>query len=68
MVEWENMQLQENQNLFIACAWLTNKEKRMFCFFLHVIKVDITKGTSKEDWSLLTGSMKTTFGKYMVIM
>ena len=63
MAAQENMQLQENQNLLIACAWITSKEKRMFCLFSHVIKVDITKGTNKEDWPLLTFSMRTALGK-----
>ena len=48
MGQWELLQLQENQNQFIACAWITNKERRMFCLFPHVIKVDITIGMSKE--------------------
>ena len=68
MAEWENMLLQENQNQFIACAWITNKENRMFHLFPHVIIVDITKYTNKEDQPLLTVSMRTTLGNYMVIM
>ena len=29
--ERELMELQENRSLFIACAWITSKEQRMFC-------------------------------------
>ena len=54
MVERENMELQQSPNLVVACAWITNKVKHMFPLFSHVIKVDIMRGTSKEDWSLLT--------------
>ena len=35
--------------------------------FLHVLKVDVVKGTNNEDHLLLTASICTSQGKYVVI-
>ena len=66
--DMENLGLQENQHFFIACAWITNKEKRMFRLFPHVLKIDVTEGTNKESRPLLTVSIRSTFGKYIIIL
>eukprot|EP00977_Amphora_coffeiformis_P023638 scaffold13876_cov84-Amphora_coffeaeformis.AAC.3 len=56
-----------NYYLFIACAWMTNKERRLFQLFPHVLKVDVVKGTNQEDHPLLTASVRTSQGKYIFI-
>ena len=66
--EMENLKLDVDQNMFIACAWITNKERRMFRLFPHVLKIDVTKGTNRENRPLMTVSMRTAYGKYLVIM
>ena len=65
--EIENLRLRKDQNLFIACSWMTNKEKRIFRLFPDVLKVDITSGTNAEDRPLLTTSVRTSQGKYIVV-
>ena len=65
--EIEPLQLREDQNLFIACAWMTNKERRLFRLFHEVIKVDVVNGTNNEDRPLLTVSVRTSQGKYVVV-
>eukprot|EP00977_Amphora_coffeiformis_P024771 scaffold17096_cov90-Amphora_coffeaeformis.AAC.1 len=62
-----NLKMKEEQNLFIACAWMTNKERRLFRLFPHVLKVDVVKGTNQEDRPLLTASVRTSQGKYIFI-
>eukprot|EP00977_Amphora_coffeiformis_P003139 scaffold585_cov174-Amphora_coffeaeformis.AAC.2 len=59
--------MKKEQNLFIACAWMTNKERRLFRLFPHVLKVDVVKGTNQEDRPLLTASVQTSQGKYIVV-
>ena len=65
--EVELLKLRKDQNLFIACSWMTNKERRIFRLFPHVVKVDVVKGTNQEDRPLLTGSVRTSQGKYIVV-
>jgi hypothetical protein len=62
-----NLKLKKDQNLFIACAWMTQKEKRLFRQFPEVVKVDVVKGTNQEDRPLLTASIRTSQGKYIVV-
>ena len=66
--DMDTLEIQPDQNFFIACAWITNKEKRMFRLFPHVLKVDVTEGTNKESRPLLTASIRTSFGKYIIIL
>eukprot|EP00977_Amphora_coffeiformis_P019225 scaffold7050_cov181-Amphora_coffeaeformis.AAC.1 len=41
--EVENLKMKKEQNLFIACAWMTNKERMLFWLFSHVVKVDVSR-------------------------
>ena len=66
--DMEALSLQEDQNFFIACAWISNKEKRMSRLLPYVLKVDVTEGTNKESRPLLTASIRTGFGKYIIIL
>ena len=66
--DMDTLEIQPDQNFFIACAWITNKEKRMFRLFPHVLKMDVTEGTNKESRPLLTASIRTSFGKYIIIL
>ena len=65
--EVKNLQLRQDQNLFIACGWMTKKERRLFRLFPDVLKVDVVKGTNQEDRPLLTVSVRTSQGKYIVV-
>ena len=65
--EMEILDLRKDQNYFIACGWITNKERRLFRLFPHVLKIDVVKGTNNEDRPLLTISIRTSQGKYVVI-
>ena len=63
----EILDLHKDQNYFIACGWITNKERQLFQLFPHVLKIHVVKGTNNEDHSLLTVSIHTSQGKYVVI-
>ena len=65
--EMEMLRLRKDQNYFIACGWITNKERRLFRLFPHVVKIDVVKGTNQEDRPLLTASIRTSQGRYVVI-
>eukprot|EP00977_Amphora_coffeiformis_P020312 scaffold8061_cov84-Amphora_coffeaeformis.AAC.1 len=65
--EVENLKMKKEQNLFITCAWMTNKERRLFRLFPHILKVDVVKGTNQEDRPLLMASVRTSQGKYIVV-
>ena len=65
--EMADLNISENQNLFVACAWSTNKERRAFCLSPDVIKLDVTEGTNTEKRPLLTVSIRSAFGNYMVV-
>jgi len=60
--------MKDTQNLFMGCAWITNKQRNIFCLLPHVIKFDVTKSTNTENRPLLTVSSRTAFGKYLIIM
>ena len=65
--EAEDLKLTADQHLFVACAWTTNKERRLFRLSPDVLKFDATEGTNTEGRPLLTVSMRTAFGNYLVI-
>ena len=54
--EMLTLNLSYNQNLFIACAWMSLNEKN-FRTFPHVLKFDVTMGTNNEKRPLMTVSM-----------
>eukprot|EP00977_Amphora_coffeiformis_P009394 scaffold2174_cov92-Amphora_coffeaeformis.AAC.1 len=49
--EVENLKMKKEQNLFIACAWMTNKERGLFRLFPRVVKVDVVKGANQKEQS-----------------
>ena len=65
--EAEDLSLTESQNLFVACAWVTNRERRLFRLSPDVLKFDVTEGTNNEKRPLLTVSARTAFGHCLVI-
>jgi hypothetical protein len=65
--EIHNLNLSAEQNLFIACGWCTNKERHAFRLSPDVIKIDVTEGTNMEKRPLLTVSIRSAFGNYVVI-
>ena len=65
--EMEMLRIRKDQNYFIACGWITKKERRLFRLFPHVLKIDVVKGTNQEDRPLLTISIRTSQGRYVVI-
>ena len=63
----EILDLCKDQNYFITCGLITNKERHLFQLFLHLLKIDVVKGTNNKDHLLLTISIQTSQGKYVVI-
>ena len=62
-----NLNLSGDQNLFVACGWSTNQERQLFHLSPDVIKLDVTEGTNIEKRPLLTVSIQSAFGNYIVI-
>lgn len=65
--ECEALELESKQHMFIGAAWCTNKGRRLFRLLPDVIKIDSTCGAGKESRPLLTVSIRTANGKYVVV-
>ena len=59
--------LSSDQSLFVACAWATNKERRLFRLSPEVLKIDVTEKVNSEKRPLLTVSIRTAFGSYIIV-
>jgi hypothetical protein len=57
-----------NKSMFIACAWTSKKERRMFELNPFVMKVDATCHTNNEKRHLLTFTSKTVSAKSFVFL
>ena len=56
------------KSMFIACAWTSKEERRMFQLFPFVFKVDATCHTNNEKRHLLTFTSKTVSAKSFVFL
>ena len=58
--EMELLDLRKDQNYFIACGWITNKERRLFRLFPHVLKVDVVNVVAMRHPEWTVGSLSAS--------
>jgi hypothetical protein len=64
----DEMNLTDQQELMIACAWVLPKEKRLFQMYPEVIHVDATSDTNNENRPLLTITARDSRGNVVTVL
>jgi hypothetical protein len=64
----QELQLTNDQQLMIGCAWVTPNEKRLFQMFPEVVHVDATADTNNENRPLTTITIRDSRGNVVTVL